>query len=155
MQRPYISGPMTSYQHHNFPLFFRVDEKLKQFDYDPLNPARNTGDTWESAYQYALDNPQTWEAYIRKDTEAVLKSDGMVLLPGWERSKGACLEVVVSICIGNVIYTWHDIDDPGSIKLDPVDRADVYQTALRHLSNCGLGGVNLSSDGYAKYVEKV
>lgn len=152
MKSPYVSGPMTGYDYHNFPLFFRVEEQLRALGFTPLNPARNTGDTWQDAYEYALAHPQTWEAYIRKDTEAVLQSDGIVLLPGWEKSKGACIEVIVSVAIGNgLAFCMNDPYAPYQMTLVPIDREGTYCKALKYLLACGLGGVDLTADGFAKY----
>lgn len=152
MHRPYISGPMTGVHHHNFPKFFRVEELLRSSGLDPINPARNTGDTWVEAYQHAMDHPKTWEHYIRRDLKGVLEADGVVLLDGWTASKGACIEAVVSIMVGGGLAKFQQARVDGDWTLLPIDREYTYNKALAYLKQCGLGGVNLTAGGYVKYL---
>lgn len=139
MKAPYISGPMSHHDFHNFPAFFEAEHRLRELGYEPLNPARNTGDDWEEAYDNTLKNPRTWEACIRLDAGQVLKSDGIVLLRGWGHSKGACLEVVLSVAVGNRIALYSEDPYSQDISLLPIDREHAYLTALSKLHTCGLG----------------
>lgn len=142
MKEPYISGPMSHYDFHNFPAFFEAERRMREAGYNPINPARNTGDDWEEAYAHSLENPRTWEECIRLDTQQVLDSDGIVLLHGWERSKGACLEVVLSIALGNPIALYMEDEYANDISLAPIDKESSYNKALARLQECGLGGVD-------------
>lgn len=141
MHRPYISGPMSGERWHNFPAFFDAEEKLRAHHYDPINPARRGGDTWRECYDYAMANPQEWEAYIRRDTELLLQSDGICLMEGWEDSKGACFELMVAVCIGLPLVGYRENHVPTTLSLHVVHKSDAYERAVRHLSRCGLGGV--------------
>lgn len=141
MKRPYISGPMSGIKHHNFPAFFEAASTLRELGYTPLNPASAAlassvyYDNWKDAYQASLNNPQAWETYIRRDTQMVLDADSIVLLPGWDKSKGACLEVVISVCVGNSVHFFDGTD------ISSASKGDVYADAMNHLNACGLGGV--------------
>jgi nucleoside 2-deoxyribosyltransferase len=44
--------------------------------------------------------PWTWEAHMRVDLAELLRADVIVLLPGWETSRGALLEKTVAEAIG-------------------------------------------------------
>ena len=102
-QTVYIAGPMTGIKQWNFPAFFNAEARLTELGYIAINPARNDGDTVRKAVAAAgpIDAPNnTWESYIRRDLPHVLKSDVVCVLPGWQNSRGAVLEVHVARSIG-------------------------------------------------------
>jgi len=102
-QTVYIAGPMTGIKQWNFPAFFDAEEQLVALGYSVINPAHNDGTNLKAALKSAgpVTNPNnTWESYIRRDLPHVLRSDILCLLPGWQQSKGACLEVHVARSIG-------------------------------------------------------
>lgn len=81
----YLSGPMTGMPDHNFPEFNRLAKKLRLAGFGVFNPAENAdGDTTKPR-----------EFYMRLDIGMVLKSDSIMLLDGWRKSKGAVLEVAI------------------------------------------------------------
>jgi len=82
----YISGPMTGLPEHNFPAFFAAEERLRQAGFQPLNPARN----------FDGDTDLKRSEYIRADLELLLQCDGIAMLPGWEKSRGAKLEYMLA-----------------------------------------------------------
>lgn len=99
----YIAGPMTGIKQWNFPAFFAAEEQLSELGYNVINPAHNDGPDLKSALKSAgtPENPNnTWESYIRRDLPHVLRSDILCLLPGWQNSRGARLEVHVAKSIG-------------------------------------------------------
>lgn len=152
MKRLYVSGPMSGIEHHNFPAFFDASDVLKKLGYDPINPAAFYPKRayewagWKVAHEWAVANPEKWEAYIRKDISLLLKADAIVLLDGWWNSKGACLEIVMAVCLGLPVYEFLG---------DGIAYAEsdyIYSSALTHLQRCGLEGVPLTADGFAEYL---
>lgn len=97
MTRYYISGPMTGIAEYNHPVFFAVERDLVNYlksiggaDWAVANPARNlNGETGHDRH-----------VYLALDIQQVLDSDVVVLLPGWEKSPGALLEVDVAYNTG-------------------------------------------------------
>jgi len=85
-KRIYISGPMTGLPEHNFPAFFAAEERLKKAGLQPMNPARNFGG----------DTERERSEYIRADLDLLLQCDGLAMLPGWEKSRGAKLEYLLA-----------------------------------------------------------
>lgn len=83
----YISGPMTGYPGYNYPAFHAAENELRSRGYDTLNPARHPAQ-------------ESWVDYLRLDLVDVLAADGLALLPGWEASRGAQLEVHVAHALG-------------------------------------------------------
>lgn len=86
----YVAGPMTGIEDFNYPAFNAAAKMLAGFGYDVLNPV-DAEDKNPTPGQ-----PQDWDWYMRHALRMVLDADGLALLPGWEKSKGATLEVQVA-----------------------------------------------------------
>lgn len=102
---------MTGYKNWNFPAFFEVEEKLIALGHEPVNPAHNDGATVQEALESAgsPDKPNNpWRWYMRRDLPHVLEVDAICVLPGWQKSKGASLEVTVAKAIGLPIMVLKD-----------------------------------------------
>jgi hypothetical protein len=107
----YIAGPMTGIKDWNFPAFFKAEEELEALGYEVINPAHNDGATVQEALQSAgsPDSPnKMWSWYMRRDLPHVLSVDAICLLPGWQNSKGASLEVHVAKAIGLPLMVLRD-----------------------------------------------
>lgn len=91
----YISGPMTGYPDHNFPMFDWVEAALQHVGYRTLNPATK-----------GIVPDWTWEDYLRHDLRQVLDADGVAVLDGWECSRGARLEVTTAQALGIPVMSW-------------------------------------------------
>jgi hypothetical protein len=85
----YLSGPMTGYPEHNYPAFKAAREQLQAEGIDVLCPA-------EAGYMDGWD----WSDYLRRDLVMVMEADAVLVLPGWQESKGARLEVHVARELG-------------------------------------------------------
>lgn len=82
----YLSGPMTGIPDYNYPAFREASKKLRDFGQVVFDPSE--------AFDGRTDLPK--EVYMRKDIEMILKADVVALLPGWQNSSGAQLEVEVA-----------------------------------------------------------
>jgi hypothetical protein len=107
----YIAGPMTGYEDWNFPAFFEAERQLLELGHDPINPAHNDGATVQEALQSAgsPESPNNmWSYYMKRDLPHVMEADALCVLPGWQKSKGASLEVTVARAIGLPLYVLRD-----------------------------------------------
>ena len=107
----YIAGPMSGVEDFNFPLFFETEEILKELGYEVINPAHNDGESLEEALANAgsPEKPRnSWSYYMRRDLAHVLAVDALCVLPDWQKSKGASLEVHVAESLGLPIYVLKD-----------------------------------------------
>lgn len=86
MTKIYVSGPMTGYPLYNFPAFDEATKHLREAGYLVISPSENYGG--------AHDLPR--KEYIRLDVGALLDVDQVVVLPDWESSRGACLEIAIA-----------------------------------------------------------
>ena len=78
----YVCGPMTGLPGLNFPAFFEAAKRLEDVGYEVLNPADRAGRT----------TGMPWGWYLRRCIKDVADADGLAMLAGWNRSKGATLE---------------------------------------------------------------
>lgn len=77
----YISGPMTGLPDLNKPEFFAQAKRLRHLGFNVVNPA-----------EVILQPGATWQDYIRADIILLMDCTDILMLPGWERSRGAKLE---------------------------------------------------------------
>lgn len=107
----YIAGPMTGIPMWNFPAFFDAEHQLLELGYAVRNPAHNDGKNVEEAMASAgtPDKPNyPWSYYMKRDLPHVMNSDMVCLLPGWQNSKGARLEVHVAQALGLPLMILRD-----------------------------------------------
>jgi hypothetical protein len=97
MKRIYISGAMSGMPDHNFPLFNACAAKLRRLMFEVVNPVDINPD---------IGTP--WQECLKADLHALLGCDTIMMLPGWEGSSGAHLEMHVAHRVGIKIITWND-----------------------------------------------
>lgn len=83
----YLAGPMTGYPNCNFDEFNRVAAILRRDGFSVFNPAENFNGDGQNFSR---------SENMRLDVPAVLSSDEVCLLRGWERSGGASTEVMLA-----------------------------------------------------------
>lgn len=112
----YIAGPMSGLPEHNFPAFHAAAEELAAAGFPVvLDPAR-----------YAPEPSFTWADYMRRALPDVLRAELVAVLPGWYRSRGACLEIFLARTLGVPCRHIDEVlDDPASrenlIDTQPAD----------------------------------
>ena len=93
--RIYIAGPMTGLPEENYPAFHAEAQRLRCAGWHVENPAENPVPPCGG----------TWEGYMRLALAQLVTCDSITLLPGWSRSKGACIEHFVAVQLGlAVVY---------------------------------------------------
>jgi hypothetical protein len=122
--RVYIGGPMTGYPHFNFPAFDAKRDELRAAGHLPISPAdldRAIG--FDPADAHAVQNipidREFMKFAVQRDVDALLQCDAIVLLPGWEKSRGARGERTIAEWIGLKIF------EPG----DPLPVVQAEQVA--------------------------
>lgn len=90
----YIAGPMTGLPQYNYPAFFSAAELLESLGFSTRNPA-------------AVEEPEepSWQAYMKATTRLLTECEGVALLPGWEKSRGARIEKQWAEAVGLTVLT--------------------------------------------------
>lgn len=101
----YLAGPMTGYEHYNFPAFHAGAVLLRNAGHLAFNPAENdldngfdaTGLKGHEAADHGFDLRQA----LKQDLSWICDhADAVALLDGWEESKGAKCEVALGLALG-------------------------------------------------------
>jgi hypothetical protein len=84
----YVAGPMTGYPLMNYTAFGCAAEWVRSQGGTPINPAEL--------------NPakRAWWLCMVVDLWHLRLADRLLLLPGWQRSRGARLEVACAVLLG-------------------------------------------------------
>lgn len=86
-KRVYLSGAMSGIPDNNFPAFHAWAKRLRANGFDVVSPAE-------------IEESDTWEGYLRTDLRELCTCEAIALIPGWENSKGAHLELHVAHRLG-------------------------------------------------------
>ncbi|WP_353631046.1 DUF4406 domain-containing protein [Achromobacter xylosoxidans] len=92
--RVYLAGPMSGIAEHNFPAFHAAAERLRGLGLDVVNPA-----------DHGLVDGLGWADYMRWDLVKLAGCHSVYVLPGWEKSKGASLEISIARALGMPVFT--------------------------------------------------
>ena len=94
--RWYVSGPMTGLPDLNRPAFQQAAATVRATGHDAINPVELC----------PLHIP--WKAAMRMDLAALKTAHGVICLPGWERSRGARIEVWLARRRGLPVWEFRD-----------------------------------------------
>lgn len=126
----YVAGPMTGIPSFNFPTFDAAAAELRAAGYDVVSPAEMDDPDTRAAAMASPDgapgtgssNGETWGDFLARDVKLIADGgiEGIVVLPGWERSRGARLETFVghALC-GLPVYRFKENGQRGIVSLEP------------------------------------
>lgn len=99
----YVAGPMSAIgpPDYNYPAFNAMAWRLRNAGFPVINPAELT----------AADPNVPWDFYLRRDIPELVKCSRVVLLRGWEDSKGARLERHIAEELGMEIIHEHEVGE--------------------------------------------
>ena len=97
----YISGPISGLPDGNRPAFAEMAALLRSKGWDVVNPHE----------LFSAEVEESWEGYMRKDLAALLTCTHIVMLPGWEHSRGARLEKTVANAVGILFLLPSDAEE--------------------------------------------
>lgn len=93
----YLAGPMSGLPAYNYPAFTKAAEQLRSKGFDIVSPHElHDGDT-----------TLPYDHYLRAGLKALLDCDAIVLLDGWENSRGARIEAKVAAALR---MRWFTVD---------------------------------------------
>jgi hypothetical protein len=94
----YLAGPMTGFEDFNFPAFNKIAADLRVRGYIIENPA-----------EHGVIEDAEWADYMDYDLTRLGLCGMVAVLPGWENSKGARLEVHIARELGMPVVNAHDL----------------------------------------------
>src|SRR6266568_904658 len=105
----YVSGGISGVDNYE-EIFAQATKKIREvWKHEVISPA-------ERDEEIGKDKP--WGIYLAEDLAIILTDpdlEGIVMLPGWERSKGACLEKHAAEARGLRIIFYAEPKDRGPI----------------------------------------
>lgn len=113
--RIYISGPMTGIPNFNAGAFNRAEEDLTIRGHFCVNPASLGG---------GEELQWTWDDYLKRDIISMLteKCEAIAVLDGWQKSKGAMLEVHIGRELGMMILKYPTLEPFSETVLEEAAR---------------------------------
>ena len=145
----YLAGPMTGIPQFNFPAFDEAASNLRMVlggdGVDVVSPAEIDDPATRAAALASKDGApgsgttsgETWGDFLSRDVKLVADEvDAIMVLPGWEDSKGARLEVFVARSVGKPVYDYdrwskYDSSEGEAHKFDPVEEFDRWMAGCR------------------------
>lgn len=110
----YIAGPMSGIPYYNAPAFYDAqwrwqaahenDEVEIPFDANSIVWRRHFGHAFDPYHDTCDWGDPILPEMIAEDNKALLMSDAVALLPGWEKSKGSRGEILLAYNTGKKFY---------------------------------------------------
>jgi hypothetical protein len=107
--RLYVAGPMTGIPQFNIPAFDAAAADLRAHGYEVVSPAELDDPAIRAVSLASPDGAiatlethgQTWGDFLARDVKLLADDgiDAIVVLPGWETSRGARLETFVAAAL--------------------------------------------------------
>jgi len=132
---------MRGYENFNFPTFYATAALLELWGWTVHNPAKMDIDDGKAEFNKAEgrivpDTGFTIADALRRDFKVILDCDAVALLPGWEKSEGACRELGLAIDIGLPIYYVNPADGSLNAALETECR---YAITRKYAERVGFG----------------
>ena len=103
-KRIYLAGPMTGLPDFNRPAFHAAAKDLRDQGHEVVNPA-------ELCDKHGTSH--SWEWYMRQGLKALADCDAIVMLPGWEGSRGARIEHWTAMAVGMLAIPYLSLEADG------------------------------------------
>lgn len=149
MKKPecvYLSGPMSGIPHHNILAFDDAAEDLRDRGINVYSPAEmDSPEVREAALDSDGSPVGKWEDFLARDIRVVCQPDveSVVVLPGWEGSKGARFEVDVARRLGKPILAYPNLNPTTGIPTVTDALKSVYETRITDPDTGGQKGQKL------------
>jgi len=94
----YLAGPMSGIPEQNYPVFTHACQQLRSMGYEIVSPHET----------FVCQDAEQWNACLRRDVGTLSGCDGIILLPGWSKSRGARLELHIALTLDMPILMFQN-----------------------------------------------
>ncbi len=123
----YLAGPMSGYADYNYPQFRAAATFLRNMGIEVVAPHEHDIDPYDKLME--------WSDWAKLGVEMLLPCEGIIVLPGWNNSRGATFEAMLAYLFGFTFAELTPSDEGWQLKTDdwPVARlvAGFFNTNLR------------------------
>lgn len=159
----YVAGPMRGIRHFNFPAFDAARDRLAAQGWNVISPAdldREIGFD-----EKAFPDDYGWidlkkigfsiQDAVERDVEALIRSEAIYMLRGWEKSKGATAEKAIAEWLGlEVIY--EGVEEYRYLEVgETIDKGDERYFDIGGWGRTSNGGRLVESHHIGLYRRKV
>lgn len=110
----YLAGPMRGIPDNNGPAFAEATAALRALGHEVWSPAEHDA-------TLASPVPGDLRFYMQRDLPALLDQEALVMLEGWNRSHGACLERHTADVVGMPVFVFEPRAEGSMVRLSPHD----------------------------------
>lgn len=137
----YVAGPMTGRPQFNVPAFHRQATRLRGAGYTVVSPTELDDPAFQAwlmsckTGRETYPSGETWGDFLARDVKVIAdRIDAICVLPEWEKSRGAKLEVFVGLLSGKpILMDKNYAESTDQVALIELDRTDVIFTIARSL----------------------
>jgi hypothetical protein len=104
----YVAGPYSGDIKKNTAAAREVAQRLWNEGYAVICPHTNTFEFEDSNVDPDIKWADSFKKYLTGDFEIISRCDFVVMLPGWEGSKGSCAEFICAHWLGIDVFHWED-----------------------------------------------
>lgn len=101
----YLAGPMSGIPQWNFPMFDRVRDEMRAEGHEVISPADLDREIGFDPSMMEVTKEFLDEA-MRRDIDAIMRVDAMVMLPRWKESTGAKAEYALARWRHIPVFRW-------------------------------------------------
>lgn len=87
-KRVYLSGPITGLPNGNKEAFQAYEDRFVNMQFEVVNPHKLHTEEQEKTFE--------WSDFMKSDIKALLDCQVVAMMPGWEKSKGANIEIYIA-----------------------------------------------------------
>jgi hypothetical protein len=149
LKKVYVAGPMTGLPQFNIPAFERMTRRLRAYGLEVVSPVERDSQAVQDFARASKDGKlsangtiagETWGQILARDVIIVADEvEAIVVLPGWNKSKGARLETFVALLCNKPVYQDAHYAEAGSgadvdgmsVALFPISKVDLVLAIMR------------------------
>lgn len=160
----YLAGPMTGRPQFNFPAFDAAAAELRERGIEVVSPAEMDSPEVREAALASPDGapdsaPGEWADFLARDIQMVCDPsvEAVVVLPGWEASKGATFETDVARRLGKPVLAYPDLEPverTGEVRLVNAKTGGAKGTKPQRMELLPYGALQRVAEVYAFGAEK-